>query len=384
MKKVVGVRKTTLAAVAALTVMLGAVPSVGNAEPARTELEEASIATPEYENVEVRPGDSLFIPSPLTAAGLDPEDYYVSSRYSFPHWLTLHPNGALTAEQAGGANPQDWTTHYITIEATHRESNERFTMSFTIDLKNENWFGLATQNEPGELPVSVPRGMTITLPPLRNSDGSPLPPNTVIELDAGAPEWLNVDPDTGVVTTSPSSDTPTNRSAPGHGFTITYADGSQDRSMYFPFVGEISHHVHVSYNGQPSVENFRNVSVSEVEVTQGEEGIIAAPEFSLPSNSEALSYSFDEQPVFQAFDLSYGEEHTPEWATVRPDGSIEVAPPSWIEPGMKFIPVQVLFGDNSTQRVSVGVRILPQEEDNQQVQDENASSPFDGSSLLSS
>ncbi|WP_308534867.1 Rib/alpha-like domain-containing protein, partial [uncultured Mobiluncus sp.] len=186
---------------------------------------------PEYSSKKVAPGASVTVPAPTYknaingAASTEPTGTkYALDTDHLPSGvkasdITVNPNtGAITwnvpADQALGDVS-------IPVKVTFPDKGGTLSAHAKISVAS-----ISNGNDPKYQDATpVDQGDTQTLPTPKNPDNSALPSGTHYSKTSG-PDWITVDPNTGVVTIKPLADTPAgDYNAVIH---VTYPDGTFD------------------------------------------------------------------------------------------------------------------------------------------------------------
>lgn len=230
-----------------------------------------------------------------------------------PEWITVNDNGTVTASP-GFAVPAGATPVQITARFPDGTSD---TFVVTVSVVRANLPVVYS-------PVTVAQGDSV-------STGAPqgMPAGTRYS-STDAPAWVQVNPDTGVVTADPGSTT-----TPGAytvNVNVTHPDGTSDT------VAAII-----------TVTNPNDPQYERVIVAQGQTVTIPVPETNNGTNGSAQPV-----PSGSTFEIL----SAPDFVTIRPDGSLDVAPGASVEPKLYEVTVRVTYPDGTTDDLVTRVTVV--------------------------
>ncbi|SCX02051.1 Rib/alpha-like domain-containing protein [Corynebacterium jeikeium] len=284
-----------------------------NAELKVTVTERAinEIHDPTYSDATVKQGDEVTAPAPTDVA----EGAKFAAGEGAPEWATVNEDGSVTVkpglEVAGGK-------YTVPVKVTYPDNSaDDTTVNVTVTVKPANEI-----HDPTYSDVTVKQGDEVTAPaPTDVAEGA------IFEAGEGVPSWIIVNPD-GTVTAKPGTDVEAKEyTVP---VKVSYKDGSGDDTV-----------VNVTVTVKPANE-IHDPSFEDVSVKPGETVTSKVP----GDTGEGAKFT--------------AGEGAPEWATVKPDGTVTLKPGKDVEPGEYTVPVEITYSDGSSSTVELKVNVEKQ------------------------
>ena len=273
-------------------------------------------------------------PAETTFAG-DPDN---------PSWVTVNPEtGTVTATPPAAAQPG---TYPVKVQVTYPDGTEDVIES-TITVRERP---MLTPSYGPAHPVE--RGETLTIDPPSVDDPfteqvERVPEGTSYKLGADAPNWVSVDPKTGQVTANPGADVP----AGTYEIPVEVNVGGVTKTVMTQVTVVVT-----DPKEEPTLTEAQTTQPfypgASTRVEQGTDVTVPAPSFDDPTTNAA-----EEKPA----DVSFGLSTAPgdpnlDWVTVDPtSGALTLKPTDKVQPGGYLVPVEVTYGDHSTEIVNVPV-----------------------------
>lgn len=382
----------------------------------------ADVLEPEYKDIEVKQTDTATAKNAAQA----PAGTTYAKKGNAPEWATVGQDGTVTVKPGLDVKPGDYT---VPVVVTYPDSStDNAVVNVTVKEKGKS---LAEQHDPqfGETTVEQEGAATIAAP-----EG--LPEGTKVAAGEGVPEWVTVKED-GSIETKPTRETePKDYTIP---VTVTYPDGTTDKAELKVTVTERAiNEIHDPTYSDVTVKQGDEVTapaptdVAEGATFEAGEGVpswitvnpdgtvtakpgleVEAKEYTVPVKVSYKDGSSDDttvnitvtvkpaneihDPSFEDVSVKPGEtvtskvsgdtgegakftagEGAPEWATVKPDGTVTLKPGKDVEPGEYTVPVEITYSDGASSTVELKVNVEKQDKPSGSSGSSNGSSSSSG------
>ena len=261
-----------------------------------------------------------------------------------PDWVTVNPDGSVTANPPKDAKPG---VYQVPVRANYPDGSSEIVfvpVEVTKRTPDAEKYGPTY----GSTPTSVAQDSrgSVTDPSFDDPNTADLqervPAGTTFAPGADAPDWVEVDPQTGMLTLRPNAEVPVGTyEVP---VTVTYPDGSTD-TITAPVV------------------------VTEKVLTQAEANVPAYPQATEVSQrgKTTIPVTFDRPRTSEKEEMPQGTtfakgtgDNVPEWATVDPaTGTVTAKPGADVPAGDYTVPVVVTYPDGTTETVNVPIHVTP-------------------------
>ena len=383
---------------------------------------DAEFNEPKYSAIEVKQQDTATSKNTAQA----PEGTTYAKGANAPEWATVGQDGTVTVKPSLDVKPGDYT---VPVVVTYPDSStDNAVVNVTVKEKGKS---LAEQHDPqfGETTVEQEGAATIAAP-----EG--LPEGTKVAAGEGVPEWVTVKED-GSIETKPTRETePKDYTIP---VTVTYPDGTTDKAELKVTVTERAiNEIHDPTYSDVTVKQGDEVTapaptdVAEGATFEAGEGVpswitvnpdgtvtakpgleVEAKEYTVPVKVSYKDGSSDDttvnitvtvkpaneihDPSFEDVSVKPGEtvtskvsgdtgegakftagEGAPEWATVKPDGTVTLKPGKDVEPGEYTVPVEITYSDGASSTVELKVNVEKQDKPSGSSGSSNGSSSSSG------
>ena len=277
----------------------------------------------------VEQGDTVTGVSPVRTIGEPMPDGTTLTAIDAPSWVTVNEDGSYTVApgyRVGAGN------YPVTVMVSYPDRSSENVILPIIVTRAE----IAKEfDSPTYQSMSVTQGQSVSSSAPTQGTRT-LPTGTSYRLQYGAPNWVSLDPSTGVITLEP-------------GFKVSPGIKTIPVDIVYPDGSGLTTELELKVEPGKFSDGYNPSYSSGLDVPQGSQVTIPAPR---DSDGQRL-------PVGTKYDT---HKDNPTWISVGVDGTVTASPGYKVEPGAYQGITVVTYEDGTVDQVPIAIRVLPEDD----------------------
>lgn len=277
----------------------------------------------------VEQGDTVTGVSPVRTIGEPMPDGTTLTAIDAPSWITVNEDGSYTVAPGYRVGAGSYP---VTVMVSYPDrSSENMILPIAVTRAE-----IAKEfDSPTYQSISVTQGQSVSSSAPTQGTRT-LPTGTSYRLQYGAPNWVSLDPSTGVITLEP-------------GFKVSPGLQTIPVDIVYPDGSGLTTELELKVESGKFSDGYNPSYSSGLDAPQGSQVTIPAPR---DSDGQRL-------PVGTKYDT---HKDNPTWIAVGVDGTVTASPGYKVEPGAYQGITVVTYEDGTVDQVPIAIRVLPEDD----------------------